>query len=137
MAMFIGAATHSLDAKGRLVLPVRFRSEFEQGAVVAPYELGCLALWTPGEFTRQVQQRLTARAASAEQRRDTRAWAALSSEVEVDKQGRFLIPKSLRDRIQLDGDVLFNGNLDHVEIWNPTEFERTIAASVDTFSQAM
>ena len=93
MLGFVGQFQHSLDAKGRLILPARFRAAFERGGSLSPNTEGCVALWTPSEFARQMDERLArAREGGAQERRVMRFWSANSSEVEFDKQGRFALP---------------------------------------------
>jgi DNA-binding transcriptional regulator/RsmH inhibitor MraZ len=58
MLGFVGQFQHSLDVKGRLILPAKFRVEFERGGHLSPNTEGCIALWTPGEFARQSDERL-------------------------------------------------------------------------------
>ena len=53
MLSFVGQFQHTLDAKGRLILPAKFRSEFERGGHLSPNDEQCVALWTPGEFDRR------------------------------------------------------------------------------------
>ncbi len=136
MIGFVGQFQHSLDAKGRLILPARFRAEFERGGHVSPNSEGCVALWTPGEFARQSEERLTqARSGGSNERQQARYWAANSSDVEFDKQGRFALPTSIRDYAQLDGEVLIVGALDHVELWAPSVFDRMVNPAEHSFRQ--
>ena len=119
-ARFIGRYEHSLDAKGRVILPVKFRVPFEHGGFLSQFHEGCLALWTPEEFERQ----LASMQQSAEQGRDernlARVWAGGSAEVEVDKAGRMPIPAYLRSFSQLEMNVLVIGAIDRVELWSPS-----------------
>ena len=88
MLGFVGQFQHSLDAKGRLILPAKFRGEFERGGHLSPNTEGCVALWTPGEFSRQMEERLLqSRAGGSSERQQVRYWSANSSDVEFDKQG--------------------------------------------------
>ena len=75
--MFFGRYEHSLDAKGRVVLPARFRLSFEADAFLTQHLDGCLALWTPEEFNRQMEERLSAQDRSSHDRQLVRVWAHL------------------------------------------------------------
>ncbi|MGP8009221.1 MAG: division/cell wall cluster transcriptional repressor MraZ, partial [Acidimicrobiales bacterium] len=115
MLGFVGQFQHSLDAKGRLILPSKFRPEFERGGHLSPNTEGCVALWTLGEFSRQMEERLQqSRNGGSSARQQVRYWSSNSSDVEFDKQGRFALPNAIRDYGQLSGDVLIVGAIDHV-----------------------
>jgi MraZ protein len=136
MLGFVGQFQHSLDAKGRLILPAKFRGEFERGGHLSPNSEGCVALWTPGEFSRQMEERLTqSRAGGAAERQRVRYWSANSFDVEFDKQGRFALPTSTREFGELSGDVLVVGAIDHVELWNPTTYMEKVNAAEEIFKQ--
>jgi len=135
MLGFVGQYQHSLDAKGRLILPAKYRSEFERGGYLSPNSEQCVALWTPGEFARQYQERNEQSRISREDRALVRLWASNSSEVEFDKQGRFALNAKIRDYAQLDGDVLIVGALDHIELWNPAVFAEQVEAMEEMFKQ--
>jgi MraZ protein len=126
VAGFVGRYEHSLDTKGRVILPAKFRAPFERGGFLTQNSEGCLALWTPGEFERQMaamqEQATTGRA----QRNRARLWASNSHEVEMDRQGRMAIPAHLREFASLQGDVLVHGAIDRVELWNPASWEERV-----------
>nr|MDQ3643083.1 cell division/cell wall cluster transcriptional repressor MraZ [Actinomycetota bacterium] len=104
MARFFGRYEHSLDLKGRIILPAKFRSSFEHGGYLTQYYDRCLALWTPEAFEVQMEARENAQDLSAEERNMARLWASGTSEVDVDKQGRIAIPQNLRGFARLEGD---------------------------------
>jgi MraZ protein len=136
MLGFVGQYQHSLDAKGRLILPAKFRAEFERGGHLSPNTEGCIALWTPGEFARQSDERLEqSRAGGSVERQQVRYWAANSSDVEFDKQGRFALPGAIREYGQLSGDVLIVGTLDHIELWNPANYAEKVNSAEELFKQ--
>ena len=116
MARFFGRYEHSLDAKGRLILPSKFRPAFERGGFLSQFNDRCLALWTPENFEKQMELMEANQQLSTEQRNLARLWASGSQEVEVDKQGRMVIPAYLRDYARLTGDVLVNGAIDRIEL---------------------
>lgn len=136
MLGFVGQFQHTLDAKGRLILPARFRPEFERGGHLSPNTEGCVALWTPGEFARQAEERLTqSRTGGQLDRQRARYWAANSSDVEFDKQGRFALPPSIREYGHLSGDVLVVGALDHVELWDPEVYAAQVNPAEEMFKR--
>ena len=127
MARFVGRYEHSLDTKGRVILPAKFRADFERGGYLTENHEGCLALWTLEEFERQMQAVQEQASAGRTERNRARTWAASSHEVEIDRQGRMAIPALLRDFASLDGDVLVCGAIDRVELWNPSVWRERVA----------
>ncbi|HET9071875.1 MAG TPA: division/cell wall cluster transcriptional repressor MraZ [Acidimicrobiales bacterium] len=124
--MFFGRYEHSLDAKGRVVLPARFRSSFDSQAYLTQYLDGCLALWTPEEFGRRLAEYSQAQARSSADRNLARVWAAGSQEVEIDRQGRLALPQHLKEFAQLDRNVLVVGAMERIELWDPTQWEARV-----------
>src|SRR5665811_37422 len=119
MLGFVGRFEHTLDAKGRLILPVRFRPEFERGGYLSQHFEGCVALWTQGEFARQLDEMLElSRAGNSDARNRARVWSSGASAVEVDRQGRLPVPPTARGFADLNSDALVIGSIDHIEIWN-------------------
>ena len=126
MAGFVGRYEHSLDTKGRVILPAKFRAPFERGGFLTQNREGCLALWTPGEFERQMSAMQEQAGTGRAQRNRARLWASTSHEVEMDRQGRMAIPAHLREFASLQGDVLVHGAIDRVELWNPASWEERV-----------
>lgn len=126
MARFFGRHEHSLDDKGRVILPAKFRLHFEHGGYLAPEQDGCLSLWTPEQFEVQMDA-MTARSSSGRDDRNlVRLWASNSHELEIDRQGRMAIPARLREFAQLGGEVLVVGAIDRVELWNRQMWDEKI-----------
>ena len=119
MASFFGRHEHSLDPKGRVILPAKYRPSFERGGFLTQYHDRCLALWTPEEFEKQMVQMQQSQGEGPAERNLARVWASGTQEVDVDRQGRIAIPQHLRDFARLDGDVLVQGAIDRVELWSP------------------
>jgi MraZ protein len=136
MHYLTGRHQHTLDGKGRLVLPAKFRAEFQSGGWVAPEKGRSLAMFTVGEFTRRADEyRILSHSENEFDRRRSLFWSSNSCEVEVDRQGRFALPASIRDIAQLDGEVLFIGHLDHIELWNPELFAAYASSGGEYFTQ--
>lgn len=136
MARFFGRYEHSLDPKGRIILPVKFRVHFERGGFLTQFHDRCLALWTPDEFERQMEGMEQAQAQGREERNVARLWASGTQEVEVDKQGRFAIPPHLREFAGLENEVLVNGAIDRVELWRPQEWARRMEPAERALTEA-
>ena len=136
MARFIGRFEHSLDAKGRVIVPVKFRPEFEHGGFLSQHSEGCLALWTPDEFDRQLEEMKAKADAGREDRNLARVWASGSSEAEVDKSGRMPIPAYLRNFARLESDVLVVGAIDRIELWSPQVWQEKVAPSEQQLQDA-
>jgi MraZ protein len=118
-ARFFGKHEHTLDAKGRVILPARFRSHFEHGAYLSQYTSRCLALWTPEEFDLQLERMDQQQDAGPDEMNQARYFAAGTVDVEVDRQGRFIIPSGMREFARLENQVLVNGAINRVELWSP------------------
>jgi MraZ protein len=126
VAGFLGRYEHSLDIKGRVILPAKFRAQFERGGYLTEHAEGCVALWTPAEFERQMADILERAARGKADRNRARLWASTSTEVEIDRQGRMPIPSHLRVFAGLESEVLVHGAIDRVELWNPTSWAERV-----------
>jgi MraZ protein len=131
VARFFGRYEHSLDPKGRVILPSKFRAPFDHGGYLTNYSERCLALWTPEDFELQMQQMQEQQELGREERNLARLWAAGTSEVEIDKQGRMANPPYLREFARLEGDVLVIGLMNRVELWNPQEWDRKVQRAAE------
>ena len=115
--MFLGEHSHSLDSKGRLILPSRFRDQLSSAFVTSEVD-GCLALWPPTEFEERSQEMKAKWRGSPAERNQARAFFAGAVDASPDKQGRVVIPASRRSFAHLERDVAVTGAYDHVEIWD-------------------
>jgi MraZ protein len=120
--VFVGRFEHSLDGKGRLVLPSAFRADLRSGGVLAPWDR-CLALWTRDQFG-DVAQAMKLRVSESDQDMDIfRLFLAEARFIEPDGQGRFVVPEEHRIHAGLVRDTVVSGQLDRVEIWDRSRFQ--------------
>lgn len=126
---FFGRYEHSLDPKGRVILPAKFRSHFDAGGYLTQYWEGCLALWAPDEFDKQMTNMEVAQELGRPERNLARVWASGTQEADVDKQGRLFIAPPLRQYAGLQTGVLVNGALNRIELWNPQRWAAKLAAT--------
>ncbi len=115
--MFLGETSHSLDAKGRLVLPARFRDQLKVVFLTSEIDK-CLALWPPEEFNVKASQMKELLRGTSIERNIARAFFAGAQQASPDRQGRLPIPLSLREFAGLDRDVTVTGQYDHLEVWD-------------------
>lgn len=121
--MFMGEYNHTIDTKGRLIIPSKFRDKFGDHFVVTKGLDGCLLIYDNEEwalFEEKLKDLPTSQKAA---RQFVRFFLAGATEAEVDKQGRILIPGSLREFAALDKDVVLVGVGKKVEIWDKTRYD--------------
>ncbi len=120
--MFLGEFSHTLDDKGRLTIPAKFRDELAGGLVVTRGIDRCLSV-----FPHQGWQNLAERIAQLPlTQRSARDFGRLifsgAADFIPDRQGRVLIPQGLREYAQLDSEAIIIGLYDRLEIWNPNNW---------------
>jgi MraZ protein len=118
-AVFLGEFVHTVDEKGRLIIPARFRSDLDLGLVVTRGIDRCLAIYPMEEWKRLAKQVSDLPMTNRSARAFRRFVFASASDVALDKQGRVLIPPRLRDYAGLDGEVVVAGLNTYIEVWNP------------------
>lgn len=130
-AMFIGEYHHTLDEKGRMSVPAKFRADLAQGAVVTRGLDRSLFLYPKDEWQKLAEKL----AALPFGQSDTRAFARLmlagAMEVEVDKSGRVLLPEYLRSYAGLSKDVVVAGLYNRLEIWDEAVWKDYAAKTED------
>lgn len=116
--MFLGEHEHSLDAKGRVIIPATFRDLLGEGPVMVKNPDGCLSIYPRPAFE-ELAERISEISKQGE--RERAAVSTLFAGAAVlapDKQGRIAIPQKLRDFAHLDRDVVIAGNRHRVDVWN-------------------
>ena len=116
--MFIGEYSHNLDEKFRLAIPVKFRRELEEGAVITKGLDNCLFLYTKNEWSKLAEKLATLPFSQANSRAFARHMLSGAMEAEVDKRGRMVVPEYLRQFAGLKKNVVVAGLYSRVEIWD-------------------
>jgi len=128
--VFTGEYRHSVDEKGRLAIPAKFRSQLSSGAFVSRWIDGCLAIHTRAGWEALEERVSGLPITDARARLFQRQIFAGAIEAEIDRQGRVLVPSYLRDEAGLAGEAVVVGVRDHAEIWAPerwAEYRRPMA----------
>lgn len=120
--MFMGEFDHSIDTKGRIIIPSKFREDLGDLFYITLGLDGCLFVYPKNEWLRFIEE-LNKLPGTGEARRLQRYFMAKAAECEVDKQGRILIPAKLRESAGLDKDIVFVGVLNKLEIWSKERWE--------------
>jgi MraZ protein len=115
--MFLGEYEHTIDAKGRMAVPAKFRTQMERGAVISKGMGTCLSVYSMLRWEEKSAE-LVAEKTSEELRDFERRIYPSAGEVELDGQGRLVIPGKLRTYAGLGTEVTVAGVRDHFEIWD-------------------
>ena len=129
---FVGEYRHSIDAKGRLIVPSRLRTALAGDEVVlARWAEGCIAMWSPAGW-QDVAKALQATGNSRPEARNVMRMLAASAHWDtVDKQGRISVPEKLRERAGIDKEVVVVGAFNKAELWSPERWEERMAEAED------
>ena len=123
--LFFGRYQHTLDDKGRLILPAEFRKALEDGAFIGQFPGGCLAIYTPERFN-EVSEDISQSAkegGSEAAVHASRVFFASAQSVTPDKQGRVPIASYLRTWAHLDREVIVTGQQKRIELWAPQNWQ--------------
>lgn len=134
--MLIGEYQHTIDPKGRVIVPARFREDLGDDFYVTKGLDGCLFVLSPKEWNR-LQEKISAMPIS-KARGLQRFFFSGAVEAQPDRQGRVLLPQALRDYAQLEKDVTFIGASSRAEIWDTgrwASFNSTLTQ--DNIAEAM
>ena len=126
MHMFMGEYNHTIDAKGRLIIPAKFREVLGDEFVVTKGMDGCLFVFDNSEWQVFAGKLRSLPMIDKEVRQFTRFFLAGAASVEVDKQGRILLPSVLRDFAGITKDTVLIGVGSRIEIWSKDRWEGTV-----------
>ena len=115
--MFMGEYNHTIDTKGRLIVPATFREQLGEAFVISKGLDHCLYIYT-NEAWETFLENLNQLPPSKDSRRLVRFFSAGGNAVEVDKQGRILVPPTLREYAGLEKDVVLAGVAGRIEVWS-------------------
>lgn len=119
----MGEYNHTVDVKGRVIIPAKFREALGESFVVTKGLDGCLFVFAMDEWTSFEEKLRTLPIANKDARKFTRFFLAGASDAEPDKQGRVLIPANLREFAGLTKDVVLVGVSNRVEIWDKDRYD--------------
>ena len=116
--MLIGEYEHSLDAKGRLIMPAKLREDIGEKFIITKGLDGCLFGFSQSEWANFEEKLKTLPLTNKNARDFVRFFLSGATECEIDKQGRFLIVSNLREYATMDKEIVIIGVGTRIEIWN-------------------
>ena len=136
--MFMGEYNHTIDAKGRLIIPARFRELLGEEFILTKGLDGCLSIY-PMDAWEAFETKLRALPLTNKNARTfTRFFVAGATNCELDRQGRVLVPQPLREFAGLEKEVVLTGNLDRIEIWSKEKWsENCNYDDMDNIAESM
>ena len=130
--MFLGEYSHSLDEKGRVVMPSKFRPGLAAGCVVTKGQERCLYVFPSDRWDQEAARVLKLPRTDRRARNFSRSFFASASDQTLDRSGRCQVPEPLREYAGLAKDVTVVGVADHIEIWD-TGTWRSVAEEADDY----
>jgi MraZ protein len=126
--VFFGEYRHTVDDKGRIAVPVKFRVSLDGGAFVTRWIDGCGAVYPLADWEALMAKVKSLPLSDTKARSFQRWLSAGSYPLDLDRQGRFVVPALVRDWAALAGEVVVVGAQDHVELWEPDRWAAFSAA---------
>ena len=121
--MLMGEYEHSLDAKGRLIMPAKLRQDIGDKFVITKGLDGCLFAFSQEEWLNFETKLKSLPLSDRNARNFVRFFLSGATECEIDKQGRFLVNKNLREFAEIERDVMIIGVSDRIEIWSKEKWD--------------
>lgn len=135
--MYMGEYNHTIDTKGRLIVPSKFRESLGDTFVITKGFDGCLFVYDRSEWAKFEEKLTTLPLTNPEARKLMRFFLAGASEVEVDKQGRILIPTNLRTHAGLVKDAVLVGVASKIEIWSKEKWDSNNYDDMDEIAEKL
>ncbi|WP_054694538.1 division/cell wall cluster transcriptional repressor MraZ [Syntrophomonas palmitatica] len=133
--MFLGEYQHSLDAKGRIIIPARFREQLGECFIATRGLDNCIFVYPPEEWHNIEEKMRSLPFTRADVRSFMRIFLSGASELELDKQGRTVLPANLRDYAHINKDIIIIGVGTRVEIWSAENWETYTMNSSSSYEQ--
>ena len=136
--MFMGEYNHTIDSKGRLIIPSKFREDLGQEFVMTKGLDGCLFVFPIKEWEAFEEKLRSLPLIDKNARKFSRFFLAGAAACELDKQGRTLVPGTLREFAGMDKEVVLTGMLDRIEIWSKDKWnEKNSYEDMDDIALSM
>lgn len=129
--MFLGQFEHTIDDKGRLTMPAKFRAGLAAGLVVTIGMDGCLFVFPRTKWEELASQIEALPITNPKARGLARLMFSSADDSGMDRQGRILVPAHLRTYAGLEGDVVITGLNSRIELWHPERWRKLQSAAIE------
>ena len=134
----MGEYNHTIDAKGRLIVPSKFRELLGEEFILTKGLDGCLSIYPMSEWEIFEEKLKDLPLTNKNARTFSRFFVAGATQCELDKQGRILVPATLREFAELDKEVILTGNITRIEIWSKIKWsENSSYGDMDAIAEGM
>lgn len=139
LSRFRGTYEQRMDERGRMAVPARYRSRFEDGGVLIPGPGPAKSLWLypTAEFDAMAERVATPGQLDERARETQLSVYTRAFDVQLDRQGRILIPPKMRSEAGLSGSIVVGGVGDRLEVWSEEEFHAQSAGQTTTFAELL
>ena len=131
--VFIGEYRHNLDAKGRVIIPAKFREQLSYNIILTRGLDGCITVYTQDQWQTIYKELQKLPTTKRESRMYIHMLTSKAAEVEIDKQGRVLLPSSLIEEANIDKACVIVGAADHFEIWSEQRWDDYYEKASESF----
>ena len=138
--MLMGEYSHSLDTKGRLIMPAKLRQDIGETFIITKGLDGCLFVFSQNEWNNFEEKLKSLPLSDKNARNFVRFFLSGATECEIDKQGRFLLVNTLREYAEITKEVIIIGVGTRLEIWNKDKWKKYNSnenISADTIAENM
>lgn len=133
--MFMGEYHHSIDDKGRMIVPAKFRDSLGNRFVITRGLDNCLFIYPQEEWAALEQKLKALPLMKSDARAFTRFFFSGATECELDKQGRVNIPNNLREHAKMESNAVVIGVSNRVEVWSKEMWESYSQSSEESFNE--
>lgn len=122
--MFLGEYDYKIDEKGRVPLPPRFRDDFKDGVILTPGAEKCILAYSPAQWKNLAESLTSGTIIASKMRKLNRALFATAFNLDLDRQGRIILPVPLRQYAGLGDNIVIAGANTYLEIWDKQAWEQ-------------
>jgi MraZ protein len=134
-AMFMGEFLHNIDAKGRLIIPAKYRDQLNSTVIVTRGLDGCLTVYTDEQWLIRYQELLKLPQTKKETRMYVHMVMSKAAECEIDTQGRINLPSRLISEIGITKECVITGLGNHFQIWSKNRWDEYMALAESSYEE--